>query len=125
MRATAALLVVLGSSSHCDTVSWCPSRDFPALILENALKLKLAVEAELQPHEGQLEQTPSKGLQPLLHGFYTGERLKRHLSPSVGHSSNLDIWAAACSGRIVFPQGTGCFQPCAEPAPIEQLRLLK
>lgn len=41
----------------------------------------------------------------------------RHPSPSVGHSSCLDIWAAACSRRIAFLWGAGCFYHCPEPAP--------
>lgn len=41
-----------GSSPECAGV---PVGDFPAHVLQNALKLKLAVEAKLRPHKGQLE----------------------------------------------------------------------
>lgn len=122
-RATAALRVVLGSSRHCDTVSWCPCRDFSSPHPAKCIKTGAgsggrAVTSQRAAGMSTQQRVPGH--------FFVGFTLPRewHLSPSVAHSSYVDIWAAACS-RIVFLWRTGCLQPCAEPVPIQQLGLLK
>lgn len=122
--ATAALPVVLGSSRHCDTVAWCPCRDFSSPHPAKCIK----TEADSGGRAVTSQRAAGKSTQQRAPGhFFMGFTLLRewHLSPSVGHSSYVDIWAPACSRRIVFLWRTGCFQPCAEPVPIEQLMLLK
>lgn len=90
-RSTAALLLVLGSSSRCGTVSWCPHSDTPAPVLQRALEVKLAVEADLRSPWGQLEEASSKQPQAtaLLHGLRIARGVTQEASESLSRSQRL------------------------------------
>lgn len=123
-RPLALVLLGLGSSSvlwHGVPVSQCPFSDFPACLLQCALKAKLAVEAILLSPKRQLEETSSKRLQAvaLVHGLLVACRGTQVTSELCSGSQPLSLPLGCCLWQENrCPLGAGRFHRCAEPVPL-------
>lgn len=103
------------------TVSQCPFSDFPACLLQCALKAKLAVEASLLSPKRQLEETSSKRFQAvaLVHGLLVACRGTQVTSELCSGSQPLSLPLGCCLWQENrCPLGAGRFHRCAEPVPL-------
>lgn len=99
-----------------------PFSDFPACLLQCALKAKLAAEASLPSPKRQLEETSSKRLQAvaLVHGLLVACRGTQVTSEPFSGSQPVSVPLGCCLCRQEnrCPLGAGRFHRCAEPVPV-------